>query len=547
MKNILSRLCFLVLFSILLVTGIYANGGKENHDILKILKASCSPDIDGELDEIWMSTENIPVERRVKGSQSATWLDSFVFFRIMWDEQNIYLYVTVYDDELSTDYGDDWEKDGLEFFFDGDNSKNSLSRGFDNNDRHFRWIYGQSAANQGAGLNEGVFKITDYGFVFETAIPQSALNFDLKEENLIGFDLQYNDNDGKKRQHILKWWSESDDNWRSPSVFGTAELSSQTASDILDINFAEFSPDIDGVLDEGWYDYPLVSNNRYIFLSGKDYINFEDWNDSIVNFRTMWDKEYFYLFAEILDNDSSTNAKNDWEKDSLEIYFDGNNSKGSSYDGNDVQWRWVYNESLAEPGPDGARHIWKDTASGYNFELRIPKKSVPFKLSEGQVIGFELQHNDNDYGQRRKVSKWWSMIDDSWQDPRLFGTVKLVNSNTPENITVRITSPDNNLQINSGKDVLISAEVNIREGSVNQVEFYINDKKAGVDKTVPFIYKWTSPGEGIHKIYAVAMDSSGSVSRSSRVAFSVIEDPDLEKSEKPVFSHEHGFYDNPLS
>jgi hypothetical protein len=426
------KICSLILINLILLTlksyAIDIPG--MSGDTLLIPKASHSPVIDGEMDDIWYQIAKIRNNTYVVGTEPAKWTDSFFWFKVMWDDNNFYMFAAVFDDEINTNNSNVWERDGFEIYFDGDNSKNDLSVGYDANDVQFRWIYGEATGNPGTANAKHAFKLTDYGFNFELAIPINELPFSFEENHIFGFDIQYNDNDGGSRQHVAKWWSSSDDNYRNPSLFGNAKLTGREVSDYLDVHKTTNSPVIDGAMDDIWKGAPDVTNNKYCMLNGTNYNNFSGWNDLIYNLKVLWDDSNFYLFANVLDNEINTSLGNEYENDSFEIYIDGDNSKNTQaqgYDANDVHYTFVYGVTTENTGLPNSKHAWQKTDSGFQFEIKIPTSDLPFELTSGHVFGFELQLNDNDNGVRNKIAKWWSESDNSWLDASLFGTAQLVS------------------------------------------------------------------------------------------------------------------------
>ncbi|MEJ2627053.1 MAG: sugar-binding protein [bacterium] len=515
-------------------------------DTLLVPKASISPEIDGEMDEIWHNVTKIRNLTYVYDTEPDNWLDLFFWFRVMWDDEYFYLFVVGFDDETNTNNDNAWERDGFENFIDGDTSKNSQDFGYDDIDIHLRWVYGESSGNPGTANAIHAFKDTDFGYNFELAIPTAELPLTFKAEHVFGFDLEHNDNDGNSRQHIGKWWSSNNDNRFNPSLFGTAKLIDREVSNILEINRTAFSPEIDGNMDELWKFMPEISNNKYCKLGTFTYKDLEDWNDLIYNYRTMWDNENFYLFVNVLDNDRNTSAYNSWENDSFEIYFDGDNSKNSQvqgYDTNDVHYRWVYQENSGNPGTPNSEHAWQDTDDGYNFELRIPVEDLPFGFSEDHIFGFELQLNDNDYGTCDKIAKWWSESNNSYLDPSLFGTAKFTDRVINKNMYIIITSPQQNESFIAGDDITITAEVTILEGTVTKVEFFDSDIKIGEDTRSPYSITWENIIEGEYYFYAKATDNQDNEIKSSPVKITVQTNPNLEPAKAPEFSIERGFYE----
>jgi hypothetical protein len=65
-------------------------------------------------------------------------------------------------------------------------------------------------------------------------------------------------------------------------------------------------------------------------------------------------------------------------------------------------------------------------ALGYNVEFKIPLGTLGLTASEGAVLGFEGQMNDNDGAGRESILKWWEEAgDSSWQFACAWGTAVL--------------------------------------------------------------------------------------------------------------------------
>jgi len=178
-------------------------------------------------------------------------------------------------------------------------------------------------------------------------------------------------------------------------------------------------------------------------------------------FKAAYNADGFYFFANVTDDSIYMDSTaNDYEQDCFEIYFDGDNSKGSSYDGvDDVQWRWVYGNTGAgtpgggQPECPNAEGAWLETDDGYTFELMIPTEDLTFTPEAEAVIGFEVQCADNDTGARDGIIKWWNQNGSSWQQPLLFGTAVLGGDGAMEDEVV------GDFVVNMGFAPIIDAEL----------------------------------------------------------------------------------------
>jgi len=147
-------------------------------------------------------------------------------FRVMCDDEFFYLFTDVRDDIISTEAGEEWEKDGIELYFDGDNSKNDyLNDGipYDANDRQLRRVFSDIPADDYACQR------TATGWTMEWRVPYAELGWTPEYELTIGFDVQLNDQDDPalKRSGIMRWWGNDHYAWLDASMLGTAIINIQ--------------------------------------------------------------------------------------------------------------------------------------------------------------------------------------------------------------------------------------------------------------------------------------------------------------------------------
>ena len=532
-----------------LFTALVYSSPSSSDTILSIPKTESRPVIDGELDNMWHQLYKTRIDRHVTSYNAPDdWLDLFGFLRMTWDSSNLYLFIDIMDDNLNTSSGNAYENDGIELYFDGDNSKNSQDVGYDANDQHWTYVYGKtdgSIAPHGAHA----WKRTETGYILEASIPVSDLNFNLEEGLFIGFELQINDNDNGSRQHIGKWWEETDNSWLEPGLFGTAQLESRTVDDLLGVPYSAAVPVIDGQTDAIWQIFPEVSFNTYTTDVGDPVSSMSDWDDLQMSFRSLWTDSDFCLLITVIDDEIRTPSGSEYENDSIEIYFDGNNSKNSEsqgYDSNDLHWRWVYKGSH-ESAPDDVDYAWLQTEDGYQLELRIPARDLSFPLENSHAFGFDIQINDNDGSYRSQIAKWYAPSDDTWLNPSLFGTARLVRNSQSTPPLVSLTSPQDGAIFYEGSRIDIQATASDPDGSVSRVEFYAGSEKIGEDETEPYVMSWSGIRLGDYTLTALAIDNTQDFNMSNPVAVTVTIDSSIEKVKKPDFSVERGFYKSPFN
>ena len=86
--------------------------------------------------------------------------------------------------------------------------------------------------------------------------------------------------------------------------------------------------------------------------------------------------------------------------------------------------------------------------------------------------------------------------------------------------TATITSPSNNANFVIGDAITISADAS-DNGSVTQVEFFVDGTSVGIDTTSPYSVTWNSATAGAHNITATATDNEGATGTSGTIAISV--------------------------
>ncbi len=418
--------------------------------LLSIPEASEPPIIDGVKDTMWyFIPENDLRQASFLGGTTDGWLDLFATFRVMYDSENLYILGSVYDDSINASNPTSIENDGFEVFLDGNNSKEQSYDGID--DIQLRFNYGiQSTSeivyNTGGLYEPNLSLITfaqdtiKFGWMIEIVIPFSILNNLVPEVNKqIGFDLQYNDNDTGVRDNAAKWNAiDNDGSSNNSSLHGTLAITDREIyTHHLDVSYTSTPPVIDGIEDDLWKGVPRISNNYYIEFD-ETFADLTDENDCRFFVRTLWDDDFIYVFADIMDDIIRADHEQIWQNDGLEVYFDGDNSKSSEgYDSiNDAQIRWNYgitstdeitgwNELDPPPDYSPVEFAQQTIENGWTLEIAFPVYVINLiGLYLGQEIGFEVQVNENDIGSRGFATKIWH--DTDGHRPNVFGTALLV-------------------------------------------------------------------------------------------------------------------------
>jgi hypothetical protein len=223
--------------------------------------------------------------------------------------------------------------------------------------------------------------------------------------------------------------------------------------DHITVQRTSVAPVIDGVGDGVWNDVAAIPMLIWD-MSNTSSAEPESAADLSASFKVLYDDTYFYLFVDVNDSVIDTTFS-DYQGDGIEVYFDGDYSHGDTYDSvNDNQIRiTVADVALTDTQStlsiEGTQFKVLRTATGYDIEAAFPMAALqiypsadPAPILDGSgnpipgtgiapnnVIGFEMQINDDDGGGRQTLLRWHSDDNNSYQNPSLFGQARLVGTN----------------------------------------------------------------------------------------------------------------------
>ncbi len=200
-------------------------------------------------------------------------------------------------------------------------------------------------------------------------------------------------------------------------------------------------PNIDGVLDPIWENVTEFAIDHSVVLN-PDKRDPTDENDYSGSFRAMWDDDFFYTFFNIVDDTLFRDDINDkiFRDDCIELYFDGNNSKESTYDGiDDWQIQISYDDPLTSfhigsksPNTDldisdFANHAILINDEGWTLEIAIIWGMLNIGPVDNQKIGVEYDYDDDDDGgvNEHKIKAFADSTDDTWKNASVMGTAIL--------------------------------------------------------------------------------------------------------------------------
>ena len=219
------------------------------------------------------------------------------------------------------------------------------------------------------------------------------------------------------------------------------------------------APAIDGEYDDIWNDAVFVDRDGTTLaidklLTGTDSNRADGATE--FNWAALHDTEYLYLFVFGEYVDSATlvaDSEEMWHDDSLELYLDGDNSKGTSYDGDNDYLLFLPHLKLKEAleannsfDEDSRKHAgsnadesepWPEAVEFVNclcptdrhtWEIRISLEQMDIAIET--PFGIELQYSDDHDGEKRDAKWGWTRVtdedlDDTWHNPSLMGTALL--------------------------------------------------------------------------------------------------------------------------
>lgn len=146
--------------------------------------------------------------------------------------------------------------------------------------------------------------------------------------------------------------------------------------------------------------------------------------NNTAKFGALWDDDYLYIGFEISDSTLYNDSISQWDDDSVEVYIDGDNSKGIYYDANDRQFALRWNDTVLwekNGNTSGAHYAWSAVPGGYAVEFAVPWSNIGIVPSADHIIGLDIANNDDDSGGLRDSQLMWFGTNDNWTNPSNFG------------------------------------------------------------------------------------------------------------------------------
>jgi|GEM_PF-181184 len=350
-----------------------------------------------DVDKLWDLVSYTDVDQSVNQSvySSAYSTDNATAgIKIMWDDNNLYILSQVEDKTPNV-------KDSFDIFLNTDFNTSEDDKHFTitSNDEEIKDITYSTESNED-------------GYAIQATISISDLAPEIGDK--IGIDFRVNDynEDGILTSQVV--WNDVKNQLDTDlSKVGRLVLDEE----IKLLKVKNGTPVIDGNADDIYNSVDATSTDVWVVGS----------TGSKAKFKTLWDDKNLYVLAEVTDSLLSKESANAYEQDSVELFFDQNNGKTSSYEADDYQIRVNFdNEVSYNPGElEGFTSVTNTTETGYTLEAAIPFTDI--KAETGMLLGFDLQVNndENDDGTRDSVSIWCDPSGQSWQNLSGLGNIIL--------------------------------------------------------------------------------------------------------------------------
>ncbi len=156
--------------------------------------------------------------------------------------------------------------------------------------------------------------------------------------------------------------------------------------------------------------------------------------DNAARFGVSWDREHLYVGVDVRDRILSTRgvASAPWDDDSVEVFLDGDFSRGAAYDEHDrhfivaLRARTLYE---TRQGTQGVSWALQESSQGYSVELAIPWRGLALEPHAGDRLGLDIGMNDND-GKPQETQTRWAGIAGNYASTGHFGVLRLAGAPT---------------------------------------------------------------------------------------------------------------------
>ncbi len=190
----------------------------------------------------------------------------------------------------------------------------------------------------------------------------------------------------------------------------------------MEIGFAGQPLVIDGEVDGIWAD----ASTQY-------FVPLDDPANASGSWQVLYDSENLYVIIDMTDDSLQNDSASSWQDDSVELYFDGGNTKvNTPLSGDDHQYTfgWTTDDiqgTNIDGYTEGIEHAQVDTDTGWRIEIKLPWLSLQgAEPQAGDLIGIDCYYNDDDDGGDSRENKLLSFSTvEGWNDASQWGTAIL--------------------------------------------------------------------------------------------------------------------------
>jgi hypothetical protein len=251
------------------------------------------------------------------------WQDANPSFRLIYDDEYLFLYAETNDDTLHCDkiewfthpsrgYNDDC----FEAFLDGNYSRGNSNDEVDDTEIWFNYdadvvLY---YTDESCGMEIGNIEWIPYiwkdeqghknGWSIEAAIPLADIPLPPAEGTMFGLDLKYSDDDGhesssknwmpgKDREHNIRWSDDVDKH--PPSSWNRVMISNRIIHEFVDILKVDQAPTLNGKSDDVWTTAPRFSCGHYASWP-------DSYHDFSLDFQIVYTETALFICFHVLDD-----------------------------------------------------------------------------------------------------------------------------------------------------------------------------------------------------------------------------------------------------
>jgi hypothetical protein len=194
----------------------------------------------------------------------------------------------------------------------------------------------------------------------------------------------------------------------------------------MEIAYAVQPPVIDGQVDGVW---AAASTHSFVPLA--------DPADGSGTWKVLYDAENLYVLVDVTDDSLKNDSASSWQDDSVEVYFDGGNTKlSTALSGDDHQYTfgWTANDiqgTNITGYTAGIEQAQATTGTGWRIEIKMPWLSIQGVAPQARdLIGIDCYYNDDDGDSREGKMLSFSAVE-GWNDASQWGTAILAAAPVP--------------------------------------------------------------------------------------------------------------------